>query len=288
MKYIFKKKNIKLDYREIDKVYLNLDKGKILRTNNINDIPHADERRGGKIAYSEWAHVIGLFQSLFYFQLNNHVNNRILDIGSGAGLLAMASKPFIKPDGEYLGLDVMKKDTEFCQKHYSDPNTKFEHFDINNSKYAKDQNENLIPWGVNDNDFDLLSALSVWTHLKEDHAIFYFKEINRVLKKGGKAIITFFYLDEGYRKTLKKRVDEKGKFHGTNQLSWIFSESAYDSSHWFSPDWVKVPEDAIGIDEKALEILLKDTTLELVDYFPGNWKENVGFYFQDVLVFQKK
>ncbi|HAI18153.1 MAG TPA: hypothetical protein DCM10_09095, partial [Xanthomarina gelatinilytica] len=169
----------------------------------------------------------------------------------------MSSRPFIKPNGQYLGLDVMKKDIEFCEKHYFDLNTKFKHFDINNPKYAKEQNENLIPWGVADSDFDLVTALSVWTHLNEEHAVFYFKEINRVLKKGGKAIITFFYLDEGYRKTLNIRENKKGRFHGTNQLRWIFSEFVYDSKHWFCPNWVEVPEDAIGIDESALQLLLK-------------------------------
>lgn len=282
------KKSKPHNYSELDRSYLGLDKEKILRTNNINDIPYLSHRRGGKISYAEWAHVIGLFQSLFYFQLTKHTNNRILDIGCGTGLLSMSSRPFVAPEGQYLGLDVMKSNIDYCQNHYKDNNTLFKHFDINNSKYANNQENKLIPWNVEDNSFDLVSALSVWTHLNEEHAIYYFKEIERVLKPKAKAIITFFYLDEGYRETLKNRIDDKGKYHGTNQLKWIFDTKAYDSEHWFCPNWVKVPEDAIAIDEEGLKMLLANTTLELVDYYPGNWKENVGFYFQDVLVFKKK
>jgi predicted SAM-dependent methyltransferase len=44
----------------------------------------------------------------------------------------------------------------------------------------------------------LVTALSVWTHLNEADARFYFKEISRVLKPDGKAIVTFFLLDEQY------------------------------------------------------------------------------------------
>lgn len=288
MNFLFKKRNTTLNYKKLDEFYLSLDKEKILRTNNINDIPNSEERRGGKISYAEWAHVIGLFQSLLYFQLDKHIDNHILDIGCGSGLLSMSSRPFIKPNGQYLGLDVMKKNIDFCKNHYYDSNTNFEHFDVNNSKYADKQQNSLIPWDLKDGSFDMVTALSVWTHLNEEHAVYYFKEIDRVLKSGGKAIVSLFYLDEGYRKTLNNRVDGKGKFHGTSQLRWVFNTNAYGSEHWFCPEWVKVPEDAIAIDKEGIRMILKETSLDLVHCYAGNWKEEVGFYFQDVLVFKKQ
>ena len=288
MKHIFKKKNANQKYRDLDRPYLEYDKSKILRTNNLDSIPNATLRRGGKISYAEWAHVIGLFQSLLYFNLESYKGNKILDIGCGTGLLAMASMPFITENGKYLGLDVKKNNIVFCNSNYKHPNVHFEHFDISNEKYAANQSKSIVPWDVTDGSYDVITALSVWTHLNEEHSIFYFKEIDRVLKKGGKAIISFFYLDDDYQKSLERRTDDNGRFHKTKQKRWIFSENAYESKDWFCPEWVKVPEDAIGVNSKAIEMMIADTSLEIENIYSGNWKENPGFYFQDVIIFTKK
>jgi len=33
--------------------------------------------------------------------------------------------------------------------------------------------------------------------------------------------------------------------------------------------------------------LLEESGLKISNYYPGNWKENPGLYFQDIVVFQK-
>jgi len=284
LKKIFQKPT----YFTSDKIFLDFDKQKILRTSNLDTIPYLKNRKGGKISYAEWAHVIGLFQSLFYVTLNSLKGNKILDVGCGAGLLSMASEPFISDGGKYLGMDVLKPNIDFCNTNYKHPNMFFEHFDINNMKYASNQKDELIPWDLKNDSFDLVTALSVWTHLNEAHAIYYLKEVERVLKKGGKAIISFFYLDDKYFETLENRKDEKGKFHKTNQLRWVFEEKAYNSEHWFCPKWVKVPEDAIAIDKLGMDRLIENSSLKIDKYYSGNWKELPGFYFQDVIVFEKE
>lgn len=111
----------------------------------------------------------------------------------------------------------MKYDINFCSNHFKSKHYNFIHFDLSNQMYAKPQNSKLKPWPIEDKSKDLVTALSVWTHLDEKGAKFYFKEIQRVLRKGGKAIITFFYLDEKYKDSLSKRSDKLGRFHCTNQ-----------------------------------------------------------------------
>jgi hypothetical protein len=107
------------------------------------------------------------------------------------------------------------------------------------------------------------------------------------LKDGGKAIITFFLLDDLYESSLSKRSKEKGKYHFTSKDRWIFDKSAYDSEAWFCPKWAKVPESAIGVSNDGFDRLIAETELELIKHYPGNWKEIPGVYFQDVLIFQK-
>jgi SAM-dependent methyltransferase len=274
-------------YPVLDNIYLKIDRSDILRTKNIRNIPGFKERRGGKRSYAEWAHVVGIFQTLIFQNINNKTGNVILDIGCGTGLLGIASQPFVGEGGKYIGIDVMENEIDFCKSHFTSKEFEFIHFDVHNAAYADKQADKNKMWPFENGSVDLVTALSVWTHLKEEDAVFYFTEIARVLKKGSKAIITFFYLDESYEASLQHRINDFGRYHFTNQQNWIFDESAYGSKNWCYPGWLNTPEEAIGVKEKGLEILLERCGLKMIQYYPGNWKEQPGIFFQDVLVFEK-
>ena len=102
-----------------------------------------------------------------------------------------------------------------------------------------------------------------------------------------KGITTFFYLDKQYRESLSKRNTGLGRFHSTRPKNWILVRKAYDSSDWFTPKWTKVPEGAMGVSERGFKNILKDSGLKVADYYPGNWKEIPGLYFQDVFVLEQ-
>jgi len=282
-----KKELIKKHFRELDQEYRKIDRTHIRKTKNIRLIPPYRNRKGGKVSYAEWAYVIGIFQTIIFQNLLKKTGNQILDIGCGTGLLGIASEPFTSDGGSYTGIDVMEHDVNFCKNHYQATNYNFIHLDVHNQSYASHQKKNTATWPIQSNSQDLVTGLSVWTHFNEPDAIFYFKEIHRVLKEKGKAIITFFYLDDLYQNSLEGRKDNKGRFHRTNQQRWIFDVNAYDSENWLSPKWVKNPEDAIGITPIGLDKLINASNLKLDKYLPGNWKEQPGIYFQDILIFSK-
>lgn len=274
-------------YKLLDRFYIRLDRTHIRRTKNIRLIPTENNRRGGKYSYAEWAHVIGIFQTLMFIHLDNKDDNRILDVGCGTGLLGIASEPFLGRNGHYVGIDVLKSDIDFCRNYYPSPVFEFVHFNVNNPAYAPSQECKKLQWPIDSTTFDLVTALSVWTHLNEEDALFYIKEVNRVLRPGGKAIITFFLLDELYQRSLNMRSKEAGKYHMTSQEQWIFDQPAYGSDAWFCPKWVQVPENAIGITNAGLNCLISVAKMELIGHYQGNWKEVPGAFFQDVLVFKK-
>jgi len=271
----------------VDKAFLKTDRRHILRTKNIRLIPEFKDRRGGKLSYAEWAHVIGIFQTLIYQALDKKTGNEILDVGCGTGLLGIASEPFVGKGGTYTGIDVMKDDIAFCKSHFKSGNYRFIHFDVANPTYAEKQSNELKPWPIADNSLDLVTALSVWTHLNERDAVFYFKEVQRVLKPGGKAIITFFLLDKDYEDSIPRRSDETGRYHGTWQKGWIFNVPAYESKNWFTVPTAVHPEDAIAVTSAGMDMLIKTSGLKLAECYPGNWKEMPGVFFQDVLIFEK-
>ena len=273
-------------YKLLDPLYILLDKKNVRRTKSISLIPSSFNRRGGTYSYAEWAQVIGIFQTLMFIHLKNKKNNKILDVGSGCGLLLNSSRQFIEPNGEYIGIDVVKDEINFCNSHYP-KKYKFEHADALNPYYSSNQNDKL-KWSYKDSTFDLVTALSVWTHLNEKDAFFYMGEVNRVLKPGGKAFISFFILDELYDKFILNMSNEKPKYHLLTQKQYIYDQKAYGSSEWFYPKWTSIPERAIGVKKKGFDKLIIENGMKLVEHYQGNWKENPGVFFQDILILEKK
>jgi hypothetical protein len=124
--------------------------------------------------------------------------------------------------------------------------------------------------------------------MDEEDATYYFREIDRVLNQGGRAIITAFILDDDYyNSSIERRSKGDSRYHATSQKRWIFDVPAYQSTEWFTAEWVKHAEDAIGITKKGFESMLIGLDLEILELFSGSWREQPGLYFQDVVILQK-
>ncbi|NDY43059.1 class I SAM-dependent methyltransferase [Dissulfurirhabdus thermomarina] len=173
-------------YRELDARFGPMDKARVLRTANLRLVPDFDDRRGGKVAYAEWAHVIGLFQALVAHFTACRPGLKVLDVGCGTGLLAIACEPYVQEGGLYVGMDVSRRDVEFCKGHYREPHFRFVHLEARNPAYTPEEIRERTPWDIPDGSQDLVTALSVWTHMNEADAVFYFREAARVLAEGGR------------------------------------------------------------------------------------------------------
>jgi ubiquinone/menaquinone biosynthesis C-methylase UbiE len=119
---------------------------------------------------------------------------KILDVGCGMGRITLPLTKHIKPPSLYYGLDIDRNCIEWCRSKISVlyPNFNFNHVS-NSNTYSNDgmcMPKTTFPY--DDNTFDVIFATSVFTHLLPDDARQYLSEIGRVLKIGGKCIITYF------------------------------------------------------------------------------------------------
>lgn len=100
----------------------------------------------------------------------------ILDFGCGCGRVLLALHNERVP-ARLCGSDIDQEAMAWCRENFS-PVATF------------DANPHLPPTRYADETFDFIYAISVFTHLPEDHQFAWLAELNRILKPGGILITT--------------------------------------------------------------------------------------------------
>jgi ubiquinone/menaquinone biosynthesis C-methylase UbiE len=126
----------------------------------------------------------------------------VLDIGSGNGSKARPLTRYLTTDGSYLGFDIVRNAIDWCRDRYRPwPNFRFEFANLKsdwyNSEGAVAADEYLFP--CHDDSFDVAFMSSVATHLLPDALAHYLRESYRVLKPGGRLLVTFFLMSDERR-----------------------------------------------------------------------------------------
>ncbi len=101
---------------------------------------------------------------------------KILDFGCGVGRYLMAFEPELLPNQKLFGCDVFAECAEWCQE---------------NIKFATVKHNDIQPpLPFESNQFDLINAISVFTHLSLDLQHLWAWDIYRVLRPGGILFMT--------------------------------------------------------------------------------------------------
>jgi SAM-dependent methyltransferase len=259
------------------------------RAFSLRQVPAPGLRTGslGTTTYSEWCFIIGYWQAFLGNWMPEGRPLRILDIGCGVGRQYLSLLPQIGPDDRYVGLDVVSKSIEICRHSYLDPRAEWIHVAAGNAFYAREQ-RGLPAWPLDDASFDFQLAISVWTHMGPADFRFYLSEVARTLRPGGRAVITFFILDDRYAETLAERDDGESQLYPQSRSLWIFDRPFEGEPEFFSRRKASVPEVAVAIREGALLALLAELGLKVLRSVPGTWKERPSTYFQDILVLERE
>ncbi len=205
-------------------------------------------------------------------------SHSVLDIGSGIGRMAIPLTQYLNDDGSYEGFDVVKTGVQWCKKHISAkfPAFQFQYIPLKNDLYTSDgMDAAQFRFPYPDEAFDFVFLTSVFTHMLPDQVENYLKEIDRVLKKGGRCLATFFLLDEASKDFLNQQ----------DHFNFPYNKGHYRLMSQATPS-------ANVAYEKAYlkEFLASQTNLSIETVKPGYWSgrpRSSSLEFQDILVLKK-
>jgi SAM-dependent methyltransferase len=206
--------------------------------------------------------------------------DRVLDVGCGCGRMAWALTRFLT-SGTFEGFDITPEAIEWCQRNITSqfPHFRFQLADLHNAAYnphAKGQARDYhFPYP--DRSFDFTFLTSVFTHMLPQDLEHYAREITRTLKPRGRAVITFFILNDESERLLK---EDQGR------LSF---------QHSYAGGQVRVqdlsnPEAAIAYPEVTVRRILGESGLKLLHpiYF-GSWcRRTATVTHQDLTIWERK
>jgi SAM-dependent methyltransferase len=186
----------------------------------------------------------------------------LLDVGSGNGSVARYLTGYLTPPGRYEGLDIHAAGIAWLQEHYQAyPHFRFTHANVYNKMYnpggqyqARDYR---LPF--DDGAFDMVMLKSVFTHMLPADLGNYLSEIGRVLKPGGRSVITYFLLNEESRRLIAAGRDKMGLAHD------------FEGDPLCRVTNPEVPEHVVAHDEGRIRDLYARTGFTLGEVMFGDW-----------------
>ncbi len=219
----------------------------------------------------------GLLEELKACGLAPH--HRVLDVGCGTGRVAIPMTQYLSREGSYEGFDPVQKAIAYCQERITPAhrNFRFQVADLYNKRYNPHgryrDTEYRFPF--DDASFDIVFAVSVFTHLLPDGAARSIAESARVLKPGGRFFATFFLLDDVSIESI-----EAGR--GAISFPFRFPDHRVHKR--------RVPEAAVALCEEFVLPLCGQNGLQIETPQRGVWSGRSTDYagFQDLLVGTKE
>jgi SAM-dependent methyltransferase len=209
-----------------------------------------------------------------------HPSAAVLDLGCGNGGVARPLTRILNAAGRYEGLDIRAEHVAWLKERYEPyPNFRFIHADIRNKMYnpggAVLASDYHLPF--DDSIFDLVLLKSVFTHMLPADMRAYLHEVSRVLRTGGRSVVTYFLLNSESRRLIGLGRDKLGLLHE------------------FEPDGLckvadpAVPESAVAHDEQRVRQFHSDAGLIPIELHFGDWCGRPPFLgLQDAVIAMKE
>jgi SAM-dependent methyltransferase len=200
--------------------------------------------------------------------------HRVLDVGCGIGPLAIGLIPHLT-QGSYEGFDISSEAVAWCRRTFAayHPRFRFQHANLANTAYNRKGSlracDFRFPYA--DSEFDFAFLGSVCTHLMPDEVAHYLRELARVLRPGGKCVISYYLLHEESLRGIEA---------GTSFLPFTHSVPGADGNRVVDR---ANPELAIAHPEESVLRMYADAGLRLDEPIRrGGWWHGIA-HQQDVI-----
>ncbi|MBM3668190.1 MAG: class I SAM-dependent methyltransferase [Actinobacteria bacterium] len=203
--------------------------------------------------------------------------DRVLDIGCGAGRVALALTRRLGEDGSYEGFDPAATDIRWCRRRITPrhPSFRFRHIDLANAEYnpGGGQRADEFRFPYPDDSFDVAIASSVFTHLLPAEVAHYLRETARVLRPGGRLLATFFLVNESSRRRIE-----------AGDAALLFAPREGGEGLWALP--AHDAEVAVGLEEGRVRAMHAEASLAIREPIRfGTWSgEHPVAEYQDTVV----
>src|SRR5260221_6917958 len=233
----------------------------------------------GSASRTEFKEVGEQYLRLFVELCSLKNDERILDIGSGAGRMAIPLTRYLSAAGSYDGVDIISSGIELCRRNITPryPNFHFRHADIYNKTYNRKGKvaADAFQFPYDDQSFDFVFACSVFTHMLPDDLEHYVSETARTLSPGGQGFFTFFLMNDAARSQMAA---------GKASLDFAFSKGSYLTIDATSP------EAAVAYEEDFVVALLANYGLRVrrpIRYGTWSGREDSPAY-QDIVTVDQR
>lgn len=206
-------------------------------------------------------------------------DDAVLDVGCGTGRMAVPLTRYLSAAGTYEGFDSFVRGVRWCAENVTPrfPNFRFQVADLYNEFYTPrgryKASEYRFPYP--DASFDVVFLASVFTHLLPDDMENYLAEVARVLKPGGRCVITYFLLNP--------ETDARSG-RGETDLNFRFNFGRYRSINETGR------EAAVAFEEEAVRRLYDRNHLRVQEPIErGSWSGiDNPLTYQDIVVASKQ
>ena len=206
-------------------------------------------------------------------------NEKVLEVGSGMGRMAVPLMNYLKEGGSYDGFDIIPHGILWCRKQITSraPNFRFQLADIYNYAYNPlgkyKAAEYVFPY--ENETFDFAFLTSVFTHMMPQDMEHYFTEISRVLKSGGRSFMTLFLLNEECLACINA---------GSSAFDFKYTKEGYRTTDQY------IPEKAVAYNEECILELYRKNKMKITPpVLYGSWCGRKDFFgYQDIILAVKK
>jgi SAM-dependent methyltransferase len=243
--------------------------------------------REGVTTLEEWFRWAEQWVMALKFYGGMKKSSQIMEIGCGLGRIAYPLRHELLT-GTYDGFDICSFKIDFLRAGFQAryPHFRFFHADVHNTQYNPGgrltASDFQFPYG--DRAFDIVFAASVFTHLVPASARNYLRQISRVLRPRGCAVISAFLLD--YFDPHRPRPLGMARHY--------FDFLYYPDPNYGDSFAVSDPKNLEAVSAYRAAVLLKfakDAGLELLEPpIPGIWSGATENFVlpQDLLVLQRR